>query len=482
MTRLFAGRYLTTTGSGQITGGTLLEAFDAPENIGIRWSITGEGNYGIERIEVTVPVKSEIELYQRMNDHFGGVGVDFQRLAVFDNLVDKCVSGFITGVRPNGSNSITYIAKGPGWNHSELYGPTYTSYTPTDTTSDQLIKFLEDDVVILEDDMSNIEETSTPLGPWQHPDKFGMYPSEFIEFAKKASDSNGEIWDYYCLDRRMDYGNLRDWTPYFRNRGNRTTVDWKVSVGDLARLTLDRDVSEFKSSVIIWYGTYQGTATGGSAVLLNDTGATFLDGRFTVGDEVKNITDGSISRIRAINSNTQLSINTLSGGSSNVFVNGDTYSIIAKTLWNFEEDGNLVFAHANRRVAEHRTELDSTQADQYAKALHDFFKVPVQSAAFVISSPWIRDANGVNRPLWAPIFEAGGIIQITNLFPAAVVSLAQATNNLDTFFITSLDYDYTSNQLRVGVNVPDSRLDARLAAIKILGSAGIRRAPTSLRR
>jgi hypothetical protein len=62
------------------------------------------------------------------------------------------------------------------------------------------------------------------------------------------------------------------------------------------------------------------------------------------------------------------------------------------------------------------------------------------------------------------------------LYPAAAVSLNQATNNLDTFFITSMDYDYTSNQLRVGVNVPDSRLDAKLRMAGILGSEMIARA------
>ena len=79
--------------------------------------------------------------------------------------------------------------------------------------------------------------------------------------------------------------------------------------------------------------------------------------------------------------------------------------------------------------------------------------------------------------MWSPVFAGGGLIQITDLYPAAAASLSQdGTNNLDTFTITSMDYDYTSNQLRVGVNVPDSRLDAQLRMAGILGSEMIARA------
>ena len=472
MSELFAGRFTTTFSGNHITGGSMAEAFEAPERIGIRWNIEG---YGVERIEVTVRAKSRLDQYDRMNNHFGGEGVAMQRLAVFDNLVYNCVSGFITGIRPEGTRQVTYIAKGPGWNHEDQYGPTTIS-ADTDTTSDQLINFLTDDVYVLSDDMTNIEETSTVLDGWQPPPKFGMYASEYIEFARKAGNSSGQLWDYYCIDRPMLWGNLQDYTPYFRNRANRTTVDWCVSINDLSRLDLDRDMSDFRSSAIIWYGTYTGTATGGGSQTLNDTGETFLDGRFAPNDEVRNLTDGSTARIRSISSNTQINLTTLSGGTSNTFSNGDKYSIQAKSLWNFEDDSYATFTHLNRRLAEKRLELNSTQADQYAAATHNFYGVPVQAAAFTVSAPWIRDSNGSKRPLWTPIFEGGGLIQITDLYPAAAVSLSNdGTNNLDTFFITSLDYDYTRNQLRVGVNVPDSRLDARLKAAGILGSEMIAR-------
>lgn len=471
MSRLYAGRF-----SGNTTNGQMYEAFGEIERLGIRWNIE---SFGIERIEITVRAKSALDQYNRMNTHFGGTTAQLYRIGVFDSNVYNSVSGYITGIRPEGQNKVTYIAKGPGWNHYDYFGPTYTSYTTSTTTSAMLIKFLEDDMTILSDDMSNIEETNTALGGWQHPPRFGIYPGDFIEYARKASNSAGQLWDYYCKDSPMEWGAIKQYVPYFRNRALRTSPDWKVSISDLSQLQLDRDMSEFRSHVVLWYGTYAMTAAaGGNGTTLNVTGATFLDGRFSVGDEVRNITDGSTARIREIASNTQLLTSTLSGGSDNLFQTGDSVSIQSKTLWNHEDVtySPAVFHHLNRYKAEHRPDMSQTQAGYYANALHDFYSTPVQSAAFTVSSPYIRDGNGARRPLWAPIFEGGGVIQITDLYPAAAVSLNQATNNIDTFFITSMDYDYTSNQLRVGVNVPDSRLDAKLKMAGILGSEMIARA------
>jgi len=469
--KLYAGRF-----SGNITNGSMLEAFDEIERLGIRWNIE---SFGVERIEVTVKTKGPIDQYNRLNTHFGGAAQNLPRIGVYDSNLYQCVSGYTTGIRPEGQNKITYIAKGPGWNHYDYFGPTYTSYTSATTTSAMLIKFLEDDMTILSDDMSNIEETSTALGGWQHPARIGIYPGDFIEYARKASNSAGQLWDYYCKDSPMEWGKIMAYVPHFRNRANRTTVDWRVSINDLSSLSLDRDMSEFRSHVVLWYGTYAMTAaSGGGTSTLNVTGATFLDGRFSVGDEVRNLTDGSTARIREIASSTQLLTSNLNGGADNLFSNGDSISIQCKRLYNQSSAGSYsTFTHLNRRIAEHRPELNATQADQYSTATHNFYGVPVQSAAFTVSAPYIRDANGAKRPLWSPVFAGGGLIQITDLYPAAAVSLSQdGTNNLDTFTITSMDYDYTSNQLRVGVNVPDSRLDAKLRMAGILGSEMIARA------
>lgn len=471
MSRLYAGRF-----SGNLTNGSMLESFDEIERLGIRWNLE---TFGITRIEITIKTRGPLDQVNRLNTHFGGTTANLYRIGIFDSNVYHCVSGYITGIRPEGQNKVTYIATGPGWNHYDYFGPTFTTYTSATTTSAMLIHFLEDDMTVLSDDMSNIEETSTALGGWQHPARIGMYPGDFIKYAREASNSAGQLWDYYCKDSPMEWGTIKTYVPYFRNRATRTTVDWRVSINDLSSLSLDRDMSDFRSHVVLWYGTYAMTAAaGGGASTLNVTGATFLDGRFSVGDEIRNLTDGSTARIREIASSTQLLTSNLSGGSDNLFQTGDSVSIQSKTLWNHEDVtySPAVFHHLNRYRAEHRPEMTQTQAGYYANALHDFYSTPVQSAAFTVSAPWIRDGNGARRPLWAPIFEGGGVIQITDLYPAAAVSLNQATNNLDTFFITSMDYDYTSNQLRVGVNVPDSRLDAKLRMAGILGSEMIARA------
>jgi len=46
---------------------------------------------------------------------------------------------------------------------------------------------------------------------------------------------------------------------------------------------------------------------------------------------------------------------------------------------------------------------------------------------------------------------------------------------LTSFWISGLDYDFTSNQLRVQLDKQDSRLDVRLRRAKILGSESISR-------
>lgn len=470
MPKLYAGRF-----NGAYTSGEMLENFGEPVRLGLRWSLDA---YGPERIEVTVKAKSQLDVYDRMNSHFGGVGERVHRIGIFDDMVYNVFSGQIVGIRPEGNNQVTYVTRGPGWLFDSPGGPT-TLLTPTDTITDQLKNFLADDTQDISDDVSGVEDSSTLLGGWQPTQPYpalGSSTREFVEFAKKSSSSNGELWDFYVVDEPMVWGELGDFKAYFRNRGNRTTVDWKVQRKDLSRLELDRGIYDFRSAATVYYGTYEGTATGGSSTSLVDSGASFLDGSISVGDLVRNITDGSEARIREIVSATTLNLSTLTGGSGNNFAASDDYSIKSDKKFNSETSNTGIFNILQRILIEHHPELNSTQADQYADALENFYNTPVQSAAFTVSSPWIRDANGAKRPLWAPIFEGGGLIQITDLYPAAAVSLTNdGTNNLDTFFITAMDYDYTSNQLRVAVNVPDSRLDARLAANGILGSAGIAR-------
>ena len=255
------------------------------------------------------------------------------------------------------------------------------------------------------------------------------------------SSTNGEIWDFWLVDEPMLWGELREFKPFFKNRADRTEPDWYVSVKDFTNFSLERGMYDYRSAATIYYGTYTGTATGGSATSLVDSGATFLDGRFDVGDVVVNITDDSRGRIREIVSNTTLNLSTLSGGSANAFATSDDYSIEASKRWNYQTSNDGIFEHLNRILTEHRPEMNSTQAAQYAAALESYYKTPVQSASFILSAPYIRDANGAQRPLWAPIFDGGGIIQITDLYPAGAVSLNEATNNLNTFFIQTMDYD-----------------------------------------
>ena len=115
--------------------------------------------------------------------------------------------------------------------------------------------------------------------------------------------------------------------------------------------------------------------------------------------------------------------------------------------------------------------MDATQAAQYANSL--LVEEPQQVQAFVISAPTIRDATGSRWwPLLEVIARGGGYIQISDLYPEASL-ITGGTNRRTTFFITSLEYNDSNKTLRVGVDNPDRRLDARLAREKIIGSAGL---------
>lgn len=472
MSELFAGLFSITTSGDHVTGGTLVVQFPVVENIGVRFNVD---SYGVERIEVTIKVSDETDQYIRMANDLGGDGRYTYRLAIYDECLYQVVSGYLIEIEQIGVGLLKFVAKGPGWNHSDRYGPTYTSYTSSDTTSDQLKQFLDDDVYILQSDLGNVDETGTPLGGWSHPPYIGMHPSEFIEQIKTMSNSNGDTWDYYCLDRVMLSGALRDFTAYFKNRNNKTSVNWRVSMEDLVSFSTSIDITKLNTYVVIWYGTYQGTATGGGATQLIDSGATFGSGPYNVGDEVRNQTDNSTAKILEIVSNTELKLTALSGGSSNVFSAGNSYSIKAEKPYNFATSSGTTLKSNKRYYREHRKDFTQTQAAQYAQSLYDYFSIPIRATAFNVASRTIRDVNGTLWPLWQVLFDGGGVIEIDDLFPSELSGMAQGTNNTNAYFIRAVDYDNKSNQLRIAVNDLDGRLDSRLKRAGILGSEMIAR-------
>ena len=73
---------------------------------------------------------------------------------------------------------------------------------------------------------------------------------------------------------------------------------------------------------------YTGTATGGGATTLTDTGTTFTDLGLVAGMWVRNVTDNASGKISTVATNT-ITHSTLTGGTANVFASSDSYIILA---------------------------------------------------------------------------------------------------------------------------------------------------------
>ena len=248
-----------------------------------------------------------------------------------------------------------------------------------------------------------------------------------------------------------------------------------ISVDSQTQLT----ISEVRSKHI-------GRSTSGSATTLVDTTVNFTELKVAVNDILKNNTDSSTGTITGIatttNTDDTLQISGgMSGGKQNgvneryevvgTFATGNTYAIETTARVNFVEASVTAPTYWDREIAVFEPTMDATQALQYANSL--LVDEPQQVQAFVISSPTIQDATGAKWwPLLEVIARGGGYIQIADLYPEASL-ITGGINRRTTFFITSLEYNDNNKTLRVGVDNPDRRLDARLAREKILSSAGI---------
>lgn len=255
-------------------------------------------------------------------------------------------------------------------------------------------------------------------------------------------------------------------------RGGYATI---ISVDSQTQLT----ISDIGSKHI-------GRCTGGDATTLIDTAVNFTELKVAVNDILKNNTDSSTGTITGIatttNTDDTLQISgTMSGGKQNgpneryevvgTFAVGNAYAIETTARVNFVEVSVVDPAYWDRELAVFEPTMDATQAEQYANSL--LVDEPQQVQAFVISAPTIKDAAGSRWwPLMEVIARGGGYIQIADLYPEASL-IAGGTNRRTTFFITSLEYNDADKTLRVGVDNPDRRLDARLAREKIIGGAGL---------
>ena len=95
-------------------------------------------------------------------------------------------------------------------------------------------------------------------------------------------------------------------------------------------------------------GLLAGMATSGSSGLtLNDSGKDFDQVGVSAGDIVKDITDGSSGMVTAVSS-TQLSVESLTGGTSNAFAAGDNYQIRSNRGVATSGSGGLVLVDSGK--------------------------------------------------------------------------------------------------------------------------------------
>jgi hypothetical protein len=466
MTKLFAARF-----ENDDTSAALLEQFDAPENIGIRWNVE---SFGIERIEVTIKATSVFDIYERMNNHLG------QRLAVYPSTLYRPVSGWITEVRPEGANRLTYIAKGPRWRFEDTFFRDVAN--DSDDTDDAVETILTDYVDIDNGDFSDIDATGTDADGAQPDFPEGNFPSEMIDRYCKMSDSSGNVWDFWMVDEPFSGVSLQQYKPYFKSRGGYTAADWIVSRADLTRLNLSRSIAEYRDQTLVYYGTFDGscTTTQTDGIRLIDSTGNFTGFGVEPGDRVVNTTDGSNGKVESVINSTTLDLipsggNGLQGGTDNLWQSGDSYRITRIDSWYGEYDTLTISDPiVNRLYITREQYMNATQASQYADALLSFFSEPQQTQSFVIGSRWIKDSSGARRPPWSPIFEGGGVLRVSDLYPAAAL-FSETQNTLTSFLITAMDWDNRSHKLTVHVDTKDGRLDARLKRQGILGGEMVAR-------
>jgi hypothetical protein len=346
---LFVSRYDDV----DYTGNAPVESIHSVQDIGLRWSIAG----GLQRLEVTMRAHSDFDAWDRYQNHLG------HRIAVYDGLLDRYIAGTVYEIVPDG-RLVTYICAGP-WKrvNDDIYSVSQMSdlTLPTDDT-DVVVKDILDDVVTVSNsDQSNIDSTGEDIGAWTANRRgIGVFAGEAIEELTAIGTSGNAPLDFYFVDAPFSGVQLQKPLPYLKARSTTASPDWQFERADLASggLSLSRNVWNLARDQRIGYGRVTGTDDGtGSRANLEDSGADFLDGRFSVGMRVVNVTQNTTYRIDGINNPTTLDLNS-EGGTE--FTNGDRYVVF------FDEPTWTTVATSSetdlwtKKYREERLEMDAT--------------------------------------------------------------------------------------------------------------------------
>ena len=449
MTKLYAARF-----SSSLTDATMLEQFDAPAAIGVRWSLAG---HGVERLEVLVRCNGRLDQFDRYRNHLG------QRIALYGGS-SRPISGIITECEPVGTNQLLYVAKGPAFRMDDA--PVTAVFSTANTVNDTISLMVTDHIPTADGSLASIAANTTPLGGYQVRWPQGDTARQIIADMLQISDSDGTIYDFWLVDNPLNGLALQSWRANYQPRAADAAVDWQVDLSDLSELVLSRDINDIVTKATVYYGTISSTATGGSATSLVDAAAAFRTQGVIPGDRVTNVTDGSRGQVVEVVSQTELLLNELLGGTANEFANTDIYSIQLQLPKAAAFDtGTSIYR--TREISVSEPQMTETQASNYAKLLIQ--TEPRQVQSITVSAPSIRDSNGAEWPLWEVVARGGGYIRINDLYPDASL-FSTSLNGTTAFRITSLDYDNVSQSLRIGLDALDSRLDARLQRAGIMSS------------
>ena len=428
---------------------TLLEAYDRIENVGVRWSLPG----GFQRAEVTVRVRSKFDAARAYFRHPG------DGFAILDSYLDTpIVDGWVYEVVPDG-NFVHYIIGGAWKRHFERWEADAPAVT--DDTDVVIKTALTNHVPAVNTDQSHIDATSIDIGssykldPWT-----GERPGDIINEILRIGNTSNQTVDYWLVPAPLNglYPQLP--LPYLAGR-NPSAADWQVSRRDLKHLTMSRHLWDLANSIGIYYipSTTLDTAEAAGQTVLGVTATT----GFAADDEVEIDLDNNTTwktTIASVSAGVSITVNDAlpsAAASGNLVRNGNI------TGSGFLTDATSQADYWASVIRDVQRGMDATQAAQYQQAYSDRFANPVPQAAFTIGAGRIKDGNGARWPLWRMLINPG-YIRINDLFPGLGL-FAVTVDNLTTFRITALDYDYKSNTMRVTPDNTDQRIDVILGQV-----------------
>ena len=387
------------------------------------------------------------------------------------------MTGFVTSVEYAGGGRIQYIAKGPELRmETELDTNVYVDGLAIGGASGAIQSVLANMATRIDDTTTDniATNTSTLLGA--NP-KFpeGSYPAPFIKQILDLSDASNNIYDFWLVDQVFNGTYLQKWTPHYKARETDAAIDWQINIDDTSDMTLSRNIDNVITDSEVLYGRVTGSHDGTSPITtpFTDSTADFLAAGVTPGDSITNATDGSRGQVEAVTATT-ITPTSMSGGTGtnpDQFTTGDFVSITMKNI-SKSQTAATTATYWKQETAVTESGMTSAQASTYATTILEAGATQVQ--AFTVTAPTIRDGNGARWPLWEVIAQGGGYIRVNDLFPAAAI-FGESNNSLTVFRITALDYDYTSNTLRINVDNQDRRLDVRLRRFGIVNSESINR-------